>query len=243
MGTYRESEDHRPNPTDIVAQLDTTGLGGPDTLHHVTPIFAQTARQDLLDASDALAAGEGPGPARVILPDDPDQARKATYRLHSKANGVRAEGEGAEGGAKIGLADAFDATKRLPEWEQQNRPISSIVGGAVLATIGTSTTASSTSTAAVTSASASEPEVVPVSAPSQTEVAATALEELSGTQSAEEDSGGAEVPDGAYDPSTGTVAAVRAHMDSSDEDEVERVREAERRGQNRKGIVEYQPGE
>jgi hypothetical protein len=90
---YKESDDHVPASTDVVDQLSTTGLGGTSKLTDVTPIFTETAKRDLVEASDALKDVRDPlAPSNVILPEDPVQRDRAVEDLHKAADVYREEG-------------------------------------------------------------------------------------------------------------------------------------------------------
>lgn len=91
---YRESDDHAPRSTDIVAQLDTSGLGGHDKLSDVTPVFRLAAEQEIVAASDALR-DDGEGAENVVLPDrttpgiDQDDVDDAVEQVHDRAAAIR----------------------------------------------------------------------------------------------------------------------------------------------------------
>lgn len=86
---YRESDDHTPNPTDMVQQIDTTGLGGPSTPREASDVFAVAADREVVEASDAVRAGDT---GRVVLPDDPTERAAAEDELHRRADALRREG-------------------------------------------------------------------------------------------------------------------------------------------------------
>jgi hypothetical protein len=69
-GAYQESEDHVPNPTDMVAQFNTSGLGAHGRIEEVSPIFevdkVKTA-QEILAATDP--DNDAVGSDRVLLPN------------------------------------------------------------------------------------------------------------------------------------------------------------------------------
>lgn len=69
-GAYQESEDHVPNPTDMVAQYNTSGLGAHGKIEEVSPIFevdkVKTA-QEILAATDP--DNDAVGSDRVLLPN------------------------------------------------------------------------------------------------------------------------------------------------------------------------------
>jgi hypothetical protein len=95
---YRESEHHVPRATDVVAQLDTSGLGGHDKLTDVSPVFKQAAEAETVAASDALRAGDTPEDAGVVLPNtsdpgvDDEDVDRAVEGLHERADAIKAEG-------------------------------------------------------------------------------------------------------------------------------------------------------
>lgn len=235
---YRESEDHVPDPTHVVAQLDTTGLGGTDTLHHVTPIFARTAEMDVLDASDALKLDDPRTPARVILPEDREDARLATERLHARAETIRAGSGGAET-YDADLGDDFERTKHLPEWEAEHQVDLTGASPAVVqaAQSGESPEESSAR------ADRAGPTAGPATSVSEADIAG------------DDDTGNPEADTGAttesaesapertsdFDPTDKSVPAVKAYLDGADDTEIARVKAAEQAGHNRKGIMEYQP--
>lgn len=86
---YRESDDHTPNPTDMVEQIDTTGLGGPSTPREVSGVFDDAARREVVEASQAVRDGDT---TKVVLPDDPEQRAAAETDLHERADKLRDEG-------------------------------------------------------------------------------------------------------------------------------------------------------
>ncbi len=98
---YSESDTHIPRSTDITAQLETTGLGGPHRVQDVAPIVGETARRDAVEASESLR-GDGrhaSGVQNVILPGDNnellvDQDRRAAavQQIHDRADTLRDEG-------------------------------------------------------------------------------------------------------------------------------------------------------
>ncbi len=80
-GAYVESESHVPNPTDIVAQYNTSGTGAHQKIEEISPIFevdkVKTAEQILgaLDPKDTSVSAD-----KVLLPNveqDNDAAAKA----------------------------------------------------------------------------------------------------------------------------------------------------------------------
>lgn len=86
---YRESDDHVPSPTDMVEQIDTTGLGGPNSPRQVSDVFAVAADREAVEASQALRDGDQ---SRVILPDDPAEREAAEAALHKRADDLRRDG-------------------------------------------------------------------------------------------------------------------------------------------------------
>lgn len=79
-GAYKESDDHVPNPTDMVAQFNTSGLGAHGRIEEVAPVFevdkVKTA-QEILGAFDPK--NDAVKSDRVLLPealDDNETAKK-----------------------------------------------------------------------------------------------------------------------------------------------------------------------
>lgn len=79
-GAYVENEDHVPNPTDMVAQFNTSGTGAHGRIEEVAPIFQVDkvkAAQEVLAALDPKNTSVPSD--RVLLPsaiDDNDEAKK-----------------------------------------------------------------------------------------------------------------------------------------------------------------------
>lgn len=87
-GAYQESEDHVPNPTDMVAQYNTSGLGAHQRIEEVAPIFevdkvktAQEALAALDPKNDAVSSD------RVLLPNAVDDNEVAKKNLTEVAKG------------------------------------------------------------------------------------------------------------------------------------------------------------
>jgi hypothetical protein len=84
---YRESDTHVPDPTHQTSVLDTTELGGNGRIQDVTPIFAETAKADLVEAAEILESGDPLRSGNVILPDPiyPDLRKEAKEDLLARA--------------------------------------------------------------------------------------------------------------------------------------------------------------
>lgn len=87
-GAYQESEDHVPNPTDMVAQYNTSGLGAHQRIEEVAPVFevdkVKTA-QEILGALDPK--NEAVSSDRVLLPNAVDDNETAKKNLTEVAKG------------------------------------------------------------------------------------------------------------------------------------------------------------
>lgn len=79
-GGYVENEDHVPNPTDMVAQFNTSGTGAHGRIEEVAPIFEVDKVKTAQEIEAALDPKNDNVPAsRVVLPsqiDDNDEAKK-----------------------------------------------------------------------------------------------------------------------------------------------------------------------
>lgn len=79
-GAYQEDEDFVPDPTDMVAQFNTSGLGAHQRIEEVSPIFEVDKVKTAAEIKAALDPDNDAVPAsRVILPnltDDNDVARE-----------------------------------------------------------------------------------------------------------------------------------------------------------------------
>lgn len=79
-GAYKESEDFTPNPTDMVAQYNTEGVGAHQRIEEVSPIFEVDkvkTSQEILGALDPK--NDAVRSDRVLLPEavsDNETARK-----------------------------------------------------------------------------------------------------------------------------------------------------------------------
>lgn len=79
-GGYVENEDHTPNPTDMVAQFNTSGTGAHGRIEEVAPIFQVDKVKTAQEVEAALdPKNTNVDASRVILPsnlDDNDAAKK-----------------------------------------------------------------------------------------------------------------------------------------------------------------------
>lgn len=79
-GAYKESDDFVPNPTDMVAQFNTSGLGAHGRIEEVAPVFEVDKVKTAQEIEAALDPKNDSVPAsRVLLPealDDNETAKK-----------------------------------------------------------------------------------------------------------------------------------------------------------------------
>lgn len=79
-GAYKESDDHVPEPTDMVAQYNTEGVGAHGKIEEVSPIFEVDKVKTAQEITAALDPENDAVPSsRVLLPealDDNETAKK-----------------------------------------------------------------------------------------------------------------------------------------------------------------------
>lgn len=193
MGAYQENPEHVPDPTAVVAQLETTGLGrGNDTVKHVAPgVFSvdaeranATAYQTPRDENVVVQ------PTQYFVPTPESEYGKRLYQTAPAASGVGLVPD-AEGGVALGGGGKL---------EPAEEPVATL-GSGDRAQVGDGLNSGGTRAVAADEADPYAPLL------------------------------------------SRTVPMVKAHMDESDAAEVERVKAAERAGQGRKGILEYEPAE
>lgn len=93
--SYKESDDHVPNPLFVTGHVDTTGTGG-DIAHieEVSPVFAQARADALNSAVDALDNHPQGRPDSVILPSDTGKTyEEAADELRRGAEAAREQAD------------------------------------------------------------------------------------------------------------------------------------------------------
>lgn len=92
-GAYVENKDHVPNPTDMVAQFNTSGTGAHGRIEEVAPVFEV---DKVKTAQEIVAALDGDNTAvpssRVLLPNEVDDNDVAKENLLSVAEARLKEG-------------------------------------------------------------------------------------------------------------------------------------------------------
>lgn len=92
-GAYVESDDHVPNPTDMVAQFNTSGTGAHGKIEEVAPVFKVDKVKAAQEALAALDPKNTSVPSdRVLLPSPLDDNEAAKKDLTERAKATVKEG-------------------------------------------------------------------------------------------------------------------------------------------------------
>lgn len=92
-GAYVENKDHVPNPTDMVAQFNTSGTGAHGRIEEVAPIFQVDKVKAAQEVQAALDPKNTSVPAdRVLLPSPVDDNEAAKKDLLDRAKATVKEG-------------------------------------------------------------------------------------------------------------------------------------------------------